>query len=270
MDFTNVKEKVPVGGGDINSAYKLVLTDGTKLFLKANSGKDESFFAAEAHGLQAIADTHTIGVPKVVDRDKDNLLMQWLDPARRIPDYWETFGRELAAIHAVTQPYFGFPEDNYIGLTPQINTPHQSWISFFRDCRLEPQVRRAWHHFDGEDRKRITRLLDRLGDLLIEPTHPSLLHGDLWGGNFTTGPDGKAWLVDPAVSYGHREADLAMSELFGGFAPEFYAAYEEAFPLQPGYGERKDLYNLYHLLNHLNMFGGGYYYSVVGIIRRYA
>ena len=119
-------------------------------------------------------------------------------------------------------------------------------------------------------RKRITRLLDRLEDFLVEPAHPFLLHGDLWSGNYITGNDGQAWLIDPAVYVGHAEADLAMTELFGGFAPAFYSAYGQVNPLQPGYEQRRDLYNLYHLLNHLNLFGGGYLSAVLRILNRYS
>ena len=142
-------------------------------------------------------------------------------------------------------------------------------MDFFRDCRLIPQMEMAGRYFDSSHRADFRRLLDRLPDLLPEPKAPSLLHGDLWSGNFITGTDGRAWLIDPAVYVGHAEADLAMTELFGGFSDRFYAAYREVSPLDPGYRERRDLYNLYHLLNHLNLFGAGYLSSVMEIVRRY-
>ena len=152
----------------------------------------------------------------------------------------------------------------------QINTPHESWITFFRDCRLLPQLQAASRFFDAADFRKITWLLDHLADFLTEPDCPSLLHGDLWAGNVMTGNDKRAWLIDPAVSVGHAEADIAMTELFGGFPAAFYGAYQEAGILQPDYRQRRDLYNLYHLLNHLNMFGGGYLPSVKRIVERYA
>lgn len=163
---------------------------------------------------------------------------------------------------------YGFYCDNYIGRHSQVNTGYESWTGFFRDCRLEPQFRDAARYFDKEELKRITRLLDRIDEILVEPEYPSLLHGDLWGGNVIAGNDGAAWLIDPAVYVGHAEADLAMTELFGGFPPVFYDAYKEAAPLQPGYERRRDVYNLYHLLNHLNLFGRMYLPEVRHIISR--
>ena len=143
------------------------------------------------------------------------------------------------------------------------------WIPFFRERRLLPQLRRGEGYLDEKDRRCAEKLLARLEELLPEPEAPSLLHGDLWSGNYITGPDGRAWLIDPAAYVGHREADLAMTELFGGYPAAFYDAYREAWPLQPGYEQRREIYNLYHLLNHLNLFGPSYLGSVRQILRRY-
>ena len=169
------------------------------------------------------------------------------------------------------QTTYGFPIDNYIGSTPQINTPKDSWVDFFRECRLHPQVRMAYDagYLERSAMRQADSIMERLETLLPEPDHPSLLHGDLWGGNYMTGPDGKAWLIDPATYVGHREADLAMTELFGGFAPAFYSAYRSIAHVDAGYDERRDLYNLYHLLNHVNLFGYSYVGSVLHILNRF-
>lgn len=270
-------------GGDINESYGLTLTEGQHIFMKANSGEDVSFFAAEAAGLCAIAGTKAVGTPQILGYGADAgrmgkafLLLEFVSPGRRRRDYWETLGHELADMHrADTAEYtagrrFGFSRDNYIGLREQVNTPRESFITFFRDCRLVPQFRAAEGCFDKKDMRKAAWLLDHLEDFLAEPEHPSLLHGDLWAGNVMTGSDGRAWLIDPAAYVGHAEADIAMTELFGGFPAAFYGAYREAGMLQPEYRERRDLYNLYHLLNHLNMFGGSYLSSVRRILERYA
>lgn len=268
-----------ISGGDINDAYELILTTGDRVFMKSNIRSNSSFFTAEAEGLAAIARTDTIGTPRVLgygtDNDRAFLLLEFITGKNRVSDYWENFGRQLAKMHTVdTKEYvtggvYGFNSDNYIGYSKQINTSHSDWIGFFRDCRLDPQFRAAEKYFDASERKRINRLLERLDALLIEPEQPSLLHGDLWSGNFMTGDDGKAWIIDPAVYVGHAEADIAMTELFGGFSEIFYDAYREAAPMQAGYEDRRDLYNLYQLLNHLNMFGSSYLSAVNRIIRKY-
>ena len=268
-------DAVPISGGDINAAYRLTLTDGTRIFMKANRTASPAFFQAEADGLAAIRDTGAIGVPEVIAAGSDErygsfLLLEWIEAAPQKRDFWETFGHSLARMHLADADRFGWKRDNYIGSTPQINALRESWIAFFRDCRLAPQFKQAQHWFDADMRRRVIRLMDHLSDWLVEPPRPSLLHGDLWSGNFITGIDGQAWLIDPAVYVGHAEADLAMTELFGGFHPRFYAAYQEVNPLQAGYDERRDLYNLYHLLNHLNLFGAGYLSSAERIVRRYA
>lgn len=294
--FTSIEEALaaiggsgifPVGtervfGGDINEAYHLTLSDGRHIFLKANERKDVSFFEAEARGLEAISATGAVGTPSVLGYGihagkpgNSFLLLEFLRGGRRMPDYWETLGHQLADMHrAGTEDYvnggkYGFLRDNYIGGSRQLNTPHASWISFFRDCRLEPQFRHAARYFNDGDFRKITRLLDHMEDFLAEPEYPSFLHGDLWAGNVMTGNDGRAWLIDPAAYVGHAEADIAMTELFGGFPAAFYDAYREAGLLPRDYKERRGLYNLYHLLNHLNLFGGGYLSSVRQTLGRY-
>ena len=265
-----VTGRTPIVGGDINDAYELRLGNGERIFMKANSKSNLSFFIAEVKGLNAIRETGAIGTPEVlavgVDGSRSFLLLSLIEQKSRINDYWETFGRELAAMHAVPQGSYGFDEDNYIGASPQINEPRETFLEFFRDYRLAPQFRMADGYFSETDRKQIRKLLDNMGKYYIEPERPSLIHGDLWSGNHMTGNDGKAWLIDPAVYVGHPEADLAMTELFGRCPGEFYNAYAEVSPLQPGYADRRDFYNLYHLINHLNLFGRGYLSSVRRIL----
>lgn len=272
-----------IAGGDINRAYGLTLTDGIRIFMKSNTKDNAPMFIAEATGLNAIAQTGAIGTPRILCSGTDEgksgcsfLLLEFIRGKGRIADYWETFAHQLADMYRAAAKDFvdggiyGFACDNYIGARNQINTAHDSWIAFFRDCRLEPQLRHAANYFDAKDFKKINKLLDHMEDILVEPEHPSLLHGDLWSGNVITGNDGKAWLIDPAVYVGHAEADIAMTELFGGFPQTFYAAYREIAPLQPDYSRRRDLYNLYHLLNHLNMFGRAYLSPVKRMIEEYS
>lgn len=274
-----------VTGGDINRAYALTTNSGGRIFMKANDRANEGFFTAEAASLTAIASTGAIGTPRILCTGTDDgngsqepcsfLLLDFIQSGKRRADYWESFARDLAAMHRSDTAGFcdgryGFFQNNYIGSTPQDNTPADSWVSFFRDRRLAPQFRAASPHFTTGERKRITRLLDHLDEFLVEPERPSLVHGDLWGGNVFCGSDGTALLIDPAAYVGHAEADLAMTELFGRFPPIFYDAYREAAPLQPGYEDRRDLYNLYQLLNHLNLFGPGYLGAVQTVLATYA
>ncbi len=292
----SLEARRPVGGGDINRAYRLTLSDGTELFSKANASSLLPMFEAEAEGLAALRATGTIGVTEVLGiglepaefgQDAAFLLLRWMDSGSRRADFWEMFAEELAAMHAADTsfvfagkdgavtvsgtPRYGFSIDNYIGSTPQINTPKGSWVDFFRECRLHPQVRMAYDggYLERSAMRQADSVMERLESLLPEPDQPSLLHGDLWGGNFMTGPDGKAWLIDPATYVGHREADLAMTELFGGFAPAFYTVYRSIANVDPEYNDRSDLYNLYHLLNHVNLFGYSYVGSVERILDRF-
>ena len=272
-----------VFGGDINQAYRLTLADGRRVFLKANRKENAPFFAAEAAGLAAIAGTGEIGTPQVFGSGEDCgvlggafLMMEFVEQKKPGAGFWEAFGRQLARMHqAGTEGLapggkFGFLEDNFIGAGRQVNTPHGSWVSFFRDCRLLPQLRQAARYLGSRERHGAERLLERLDEILEEPVRPSLLHGDLWSGNFLAGADGRAWLIDPAAYVGHAEADLAMTELFGGFPQRFYDAYREEFPVREGYPRRREVYNLYHLLNHLNLFGSAYLAAVKGIIQEFA
>ena len=272
-----IVSKNPVYGGDINSAFRLTLSDGSLVFMKSNTLKNLSFFEAEAKGLEALRKTETIGVPNVLglgtDQNISFLLLEYLEAAPETDRYWEVFGRELAELHRADCRHlaenFGFPEDNYIGATIQKNTIMMNWIDFFRECRLLPQMRMADRYFDSGIRKLCTKLLDHLEDYLSEPEFPSLIHGDLWSGNAAPGPDGKAWIFDPAAYVGHYEAELAMTELFGRYPEKFYRAYHEIIHIDSSYQDRRNLYNLYHLLNHLNLFGGSYLSSVKQILSRY-
>ncbi|MDE7283631.1 MAG: fructosamine kinase family protein [Lachnospiraceae bacterium] len=276
---TKIESTGMISGGDINEAYALTLTGGKCIFMKSNTKENLSFFNAEAAGLAAIARTKAIGTPSIlgVGTDSDRagysfLLLEFISGKSRNRNYWEDFAGQLSDMHKaptaglVSNGKYGYDSDNYIGMRRQVNTGHDSWVCFFRDCRLEPQFKDAARYFDSEDTKKIVRFLDHIDEILVEPEYPSLLHGDLWSGNVITGNDGAAWLIDPAVYVGHAEADIAMTELFGGFPPAFYDAYKEAAHLQPGYERRRDVYNLYHLLNHLNMFGRTYLPGVKRII----
>lgn len=275
-----IVEQTPVYGGDINESCLLFLSNGERVFIKKNSGKPADFFAAEADGLRAMESTGTIGTAHVLDTGRDGdslfLILEYIEKGHKPPGFFESFGRQLAEMHrADTAAYvsggqFGFLSDNYIGATRQINSPCDTWIEFFRTRRLEVQFRMAWEYFDEPDRSRVGVLLDRLEDLLVEPEHPSLVHGDLWGGNYMVGVNGEPILIDPAVYVGHAEVDIAMTELFGGFSPGFYDAYKAGNPFESGYSDRRELYNLYHMLNHLNLFGGAYLGGVLRTVRRYA
>ena len=234
-----------VSGGDINKSYALTLNTGERIFMKANAKENAAFFTAEAAGLSAIAVTGAIGTPHILCTGTDDgeevgysfLLMDFVQSGKTRADYFEVLAQNLAAMHdADASPFvaqteqnrFGFLQDNFIGARSQKNTPTAQWIPFFRDCRLAPQFKAADSYFSNNDRARITKLLDHLDEFLVEPEKPSLVHGDLWGGNVIPDADGKAMLIDPAVYVGHAEADLAMTELFGGFPPAFYDAYREA------------------------------------------
>lgn len=278
---TKIEGTRPISGGDINEAYGLTLTDGERIFMKTNTRKNLSIFTAEAVGLTAIARTKAIGTPHILgigtDEDRGGysfLLLEFISGKSHSGNYWEDFARQLSDMHRaptddwVSEGKYGLDWHNYIGRHSQINTGHDSWTSFFRECRLEPQFKDAARYFEREDMKKVVRFLDHIDEILVEPEYPSLLHGDLWSGNVITGNDGRAWLIDPAVYVGHAEADIAMTELFGGFPPAFYDAYKEEAPLQPGYEHRRDVYNLYHLLNHLNMFGRMYLPEVKRIVGR--
>ncbi len=273
-----------IQGGDINKAYALTLSTGDKIFMKANAKENVSFFRAESASLSAIGATKTVLTPEILCTGTDDgeivgysfLLLKCIEIGKKHPDYFERFARSLAGLHSAPteailsgEKKFGFFEDNFIGSRGQDNTPSETWVSFFRDRRLAPQFKAAETYFSSDDRKKITRLLDRLDDFLVEPENPSLLHGDLWSGNLLCGADGNAVLIDPAAYVGHAEADLAMTELFGGFPPAFYSAYKNVRPLQDGYEDRRDLYNLYHLLNHLNMFGENYLGAVLSVVDEY-
>ena len=281
-EMVTIKETSYVGGGDINESRCLQLSNGEKIFVKSNSIKNKGFFEAEETGINAIASTDAIKVPKLLFRGVDEsagkafLAMEYINGAGRIHDFWEIFGQSLAAMHLadtgsfVSDGSYGFDTDNYIGASVQINSPRDTWLDFFRECRLEPQFRMAEGYFDNTSIRKILKLLDKLPDYLIEPKQPSLLHGDLWSGNYIVGDDGRAWLIDPAVYVGHAEADLAMTELFGRFPAEFYDSYSTVNPIEPGYRDRRNLYNLYHLTNHLNLFGTAYLSAVLSIVEHYA
>jgi len=221
-------------------------------------------FDAEARGLQEIAQTRTVRVPAPVCHGTagdsaylvvEYLLLQGADQASAAK-----LGEQLAAMHRASRARFGWDIDNTIGSTPQHNASSASWVEFFREQRLGYQLAHAAEHgYGGRLQKLGEALLPVIGAFFTDyRPQPSLLHGDLWGGNFAASDGGAPVIFDPAVYYGDREADLAMTELFGGFPAAFYDAYRAAWPPDPGYRVRRDLYNLYHVLNHLNLFGGGY------------
>lgn len=262
----------PVGGGCINQAYSLSGEDGRRFFVKVNAARFADVFEAEMDGLQALLEAGAIRAPRPLARGVDAgqawLLMEWL--ALRAEGDAARAGSQLAELHRAPQPGWGWRRDNYIGSAPQANAARDTWVAFLRDQRLAPQLRMARANGAGR------RLLDAGERLLADldaffaayAPRPSLLHGDLWGGNHAYCEGGAPVIFDPAVYCGDREADIAMTELFGGFGERFYSAYREAWPLDAGYMARRELYNLYHVLNHFNLFGGGYARQAEGMLGR--
>lgn len=264
----------PVSGGSINSAYRLKTSHGD-YFLKYNhAGRYPDMFEKEARGLKLLLDPKVISVPEVLLAGEAGehafLLLEYMDSAREADDFWDDFGKNLAALHAVKSERFGLDHDNYMGSLYQHNNLHDDWTEFFIMERLERQVKLAREegNLGRSDVSGFERLYRRLGEI-FPPTEPSLIHGDLWSGNFMTDASGRACLIDPAVYYGHPEIDIAMSTLFGGFSPQFYESYKEHNPLEKGWRDRLEIYNLYPLMVHVNLFGGGYLSSVQRVLRRF-
>lgn len=261
---------MPASGGCIHNSFRID-GDGGHYFVKTNVAGFAAAFAAEADGLEALI-AAGMRAPKPLGHgaagSQAYLVMEFLDLGGS--GDWVATGRALAAIHRTSAKQFGWHRDNYIGATPQANPGHDDWTGFWRDARLLPQL--ALARRNGLSAKLIDRG-EHLAELLPKllgghSPQPSLLHGDLWSGNAAFLADGSPALFDPAVYFGDREADLAMTELFGGFQPSFYAAYAEAWPLDIGYAVRRELYNLYHVLNHANLFGGGYAAQAEALIGR--
>lgn len=268
----NPLEPKSIGGGCINMGVRL--SDGERtFFVKLNSASLSDMFEAEAEGLIALAETHTLRVPKPVcngqSGEQSYLAMEFIEMGQSGREGAEIAGRQLAAMHRISQPQFGWHRDNTIGSTPQRNQQTDSWVAFWREQRLGFQLQLATRNgYRGNLQRKGERLMDRFHALLTHQPSPSLLHGDLWGGNLAYDCSGQPVIYDPAVYCGDREADLAMTELFGGFGNRFYDAYRESWPLSPGYSTRKILYNLYHILNHLNLFGSGYLGQAEGMMDR--
>ena len=267
-DF-HIKNHTAIGGGDTNQAYQIdgIFTDeneSARFFIKLNQKSRLAMFEAEAEGLQEIEKAKAIYVPHViccgVEGNESFLILENLSLANGRGNSAKQLGEQLAALHKYTSPMFGWMRDNTIGSVQQINTQKENWIEFWREQRLGFQLNLAKQN--GASHTLYNKGAELLNNLEIlyldyEP-QASLLHGDLWSGNYGYVKEGTPVIFDPAVYYGDREADIAMTELFGGFPAEFYSAYNQAWPLDKGYSQRKKLYNLYHILNHFNMFGGGY------------
>jgi fructosamine-3-kinase len=268
----NCAEKIP--GGDINESYKLSTDEGL-LFLKMNDANSHpEMFSREYNGLMTLRESHTIAVPKPMAhgqaKNKGFLITEFVEKGGANPDFWENFGATLSHMHRSTQPFFGYPETNYIGTLKQYNTPYSSWPVFYAFNRLQPLTRLGYDNqvLDKEMVKQMEGLWRRLPDIFPDEP-PALVHGDLWSGNFMVGPNGRAVVYDPAPYYGNREMDLAMARLFGGFDARFYFSYQTMYPLAEEWQKRISICQLYPLLVHLILFGGNFYKSVKEILSNY-
>lgn len=269
-----IKAFRPVSGGDISKAF-LLETSQNRYFLKTNNHQEALImFLAEKLGLETIYKTNTIAVPEVfycgTFEKQSWLLLEYIEPKRPEKKDFQKLGTKLAALHNISQTSFGFNSDNYIGRLLQSNKPHLNWEDFYCHERILPQLTLAKTKglISNNEIPEITSILNVLKNMFCN-VKPSLLHGDLWSGNFIIATNGQPFLIDPAIYFGHHELDIAMSKLFGGFDPSFYEAYQEYYPVAENFGASIDLYQLYYLLVHLNMFGSSYYGSVKGILSRY-
>jgi fructosamine-3-kinase len=276
----NVVRMQPMAGGDIHRAFRAELDDGSVVFVKSNDRSDTALFAAESKGLSWLAEPGILRVPQVLAVSSGDgnspgfLALEFITRGKPARDFDEQLGRGLAALHAVGAPRLGHAEDNFIGTLPQDNRPvdGDTWAEFYRLRRLQPQWQRMVDAglTDLAGRNAYEAMCKRLPELCGPQEPPARLHGDLWAGNHLCDESGAPVIFDPAVHGGHREVDLAMMRLFGGFGSRVYASYREAAPLSEGAHERIELFQLYPLMVHANLFGGGYAEQVAAIIRRYA
>jgi len=266
-----VRSAQPVAGGCINNGSRIEAQDGHSFFLKQNNAAPADMFEREAEGLRALTVPDGPRTPTPLLVGPTFLLLEDLSPAAPAADRWRLFGRQVAAVHNQTGERFGFGHDNYLGSTPQPNPRLDDGYAFFRQHRLLFQAKRAQSagRLDSQDVQRIEQIANRLPEMIPEQP-PSLIHGDLWSGNAITGPSGEPAWIDPAAHFGWAEAELGMTALFGSFPAPFYQGYQAARPLEPGWRERLPIYNLYHLLNHLNLFGGSYLPQVQSVLSRFA
>jgi fructosamine-3-kinase len=265
-----------VSGGCISNAFKVTFENKETYFLKINDHSNGDMFIKEAHGLLELSKAGAIKIPEVIDYNQDYILLEFIYSGSRQRNFFGDFGRQLAELHKVKSEQFGFYEDNYIGSSPQLNINDEenrnNWIKFYFNKRLLYQYRLAEKNgfADYSFKTAFKKLENKIESVLDVPDAvPSLLHGDLWSGNFIPDMQGNVCLIDPAVYYGHRETDLAMTKLFGGFPPPFYESYNESFPLPEGWQYREKIYMLYHVLNHLNLFGSGYYSHALSLMQYY-
>ncbi len=263
-----------IGGGCINEALSLKTNVG-KFFIKYNSAAAfPDMFENEAKGLKILAETKTIDIPEVIDTAETSnyayLLLQYIETGSTSIKFWNDFGTKLADLHRNTCEFFGHDHDNYIGSLVQKNHFHPDFFSFFISERIEPQLTEARNKgaFSQSETRYFDSLFKKLPDI-IPIEKPALIHGDLWSGNFMVSAEGLPYLIDPAVYFGHREADIAMTQLFGGFDQEFYNTYNQAWPMEKDWQKRMDIFNLYPLLVHVNLFGGSYARQVLQIIRQF-
>lgn len=286
QDWLNtIKEKVDpkanllnvgiVGGGSINDARKIDTSCGT-FFVKLNeSDAFPGMFEAEAKGLEFLLKFSAFNIPKPIatgiSEDIQWIIMEYISPAPKVKNYWENFGVNLAKMHRNTNDTFGFHSDNYLGNLPQQNGSRKTWAEFYAEQRLGPQLIMAKDR--GLANSEMVRLIEKVMsrvDRYFPEEKPAALHGDLWTGNFSTDATGEATIFDPSSYYGHREMDIAMSKLFGGFDARFYEAYNQEFPMETGWEDRLPIADLYPLLAHLNIFGGTYAFQIMNILRRNA
>ncbi|MFZ2725150.1 MAG: fructosamine kinase family protein [Methylococcaceae bacterium] len=263
----------PVSGGDINTAFCLQ-AHNRRYFVKLNRADLLSMFSAEFSALQELAKTNTVCVPKPIVYGQTNnhafLVLDYLELNTKTKQAQQLLGRQLAQLHKIKQAFFGWHQNNTIGSTLQINSPCDDWLIFWQDYRLGYQLKLAKQNGYQGKLQTLGEKLSLQIPMFFKNYTPqaSLLHGDLWGGNWAVTTQAQAIIFDPASYYGDRETDIAMTELFGGFSTDFYSAYDEVWALNEDYKIRKDFYNLYHILNHLNLFGGGYLHQAEQIMTR--
>jgi fructosamine-3-kinase len=267
-----IQNKKSIGGGSINSAYQVTGNDGQLYFIKLNTASLEFMFQVEFDSLNELLQIDTIQIPRPVcfgtADSKSYLVLEYI--TMNPSGDQQQLGYALAQMHKITASQYGWYQNNIIGSTPQSNNMQSDWLTFWREERLLPQFKMLYEKgYKNQLQPLSDKLLNNLDSLLANHKPPaSLLHGDLWSGNYAFDDQGRPVIFDPALYYGDREADLAMTELFGGFSQDFYQAYNEAWPLDNDYNQRKTLYNLYHILNHANLFGTSYLNQAISMMQR--